>query len=133
MSVVPDRGTPKMKTGRRVSRPIAAVCAKNPASNACKRPSTWSVCSAGSYARGPRVLSRVLCRVGLLGAAAVGGAGVLAPRVQDVRQAEEQPGASSRAQAGIGQPPRQRGEVGIRELTTQQRREAGMRLDHSRL
>ena len=73
ISVVPDRGRPKMKTGRRVSRPIPAVRAKNPASNARSRPSTCSACSAGSYSRES---ARRLQGQGVGLAQAVGGAGV---------------------------------------------------------
>ena len=130
ISVVPDRGRPKTKTGRLVSNPSAGgPCEEVAVERPQQAVDEMLVLGRRVVAPAPRQLQRQ--GVGL--AQAVGGAVVVARAsrtwARPNRSRARRPGAS----CGIGQPRFQGGEVGVGQLAAQQRRQPGVGQGEGRL
>ena len=87
ISVVPDRGSPTTNTGSSLSNPKPRTRSKKSAVQAAIMRSTKTACPFGSYSW-PRAPRGQLQRVAPI--EVHGGLGILAPRIEDLGQAEVQ-------------------------------------------
>ncbi len=129
-SVVPERGIPTTNTAAAASpAPSPPSSRRTPHQTPPAGRQRAARCRQGRTPARPRPAPDSAVNAHSPRLQATCSAVVLTPRIEHVRQPEQQPGAGTRSQPVVGQPLLKRGVVGVRQRVAQQRRQQGMRLD----